>query len=129
MFLLTLNALGGHTFYDAPYATAAVTQSRWGAQLIIWVASVLLFETLVESMTIRIQRVSYTTENFEWVESKIKETREAALDETELLPSFIRNVTLLTQDAGEAQAGISDDGIHGWGSYTAITGFDGPHKG
>ena len=94
--LLTLNALGENTFNDAPYATAAFTQSRWGKRLIILVAAVFLFETLVKSITIRMKRGSYTTENFERAESKVKEIREAVLDKTGLLPSFSGNLTVLT---------------------------------
>ena len=95
VFLMTLNALGGNTFYDTHYATRAVTDSRWGARLIVIVAGVLLFETLVKSILIRIKHFNLTSTNYKQAGDRLKKGLEDFEENTGLLPAFVGNVLVI----------------------------------
>ncbi|KAJ1482385.1 hypothetical protein T484DRAFT_1747599 [Baffinella frigidus] len=60
-YLLLIHALGVNTFYDAPYATPSVTQSRWGARLIVMVTGIIVLETLFKSIAMRVDWMKFYT--------------------------------------------------------------------
>ena len=53
VYVMLLNALGSQTFFDSPYATVRITQSRWAARVFVLVAAVLIFETIIKSVKMR----------------------------------------------------------------------------
>jgi len=95
VFLMTLHALGGNTFYDTHYATPAVTASRWGARIVVIVAVLLLFETLVKSIILRIKHSSLISEKYKQAGERVQKYRGKIEEQTGLLPSFIANVLIV----------------------------------
>jgi len=69
VYLMLLNAMGSNMFYDSPWATARIVQSRWGAKIIFFVASGLVIETIVQSIRIRFfsRQKSTNSEVQNWV--------------------------------------------------------------
>jgi hypothetical protein len=57
-YIMLINAMGSNTFYDTPYSTASVTQSRWGARIIVLVTGILVVETLFKSISERVKSVT-----------------------------------------------------------------------
>jgi hypothetical protein len=53
VFMMLINATGSILFYDPPYATSRITQTRWGGRVIIIVSAVLVFETLLTTLRVR----------------------------------------------------------------------------
>ena len=51
--MMLINALYPVIFYEPPYATLQVIQSRWGARVLFLVAGSFVLETLVKSLQMR----------------------------------------------------------------------------
>lgn len=93
-FLLTLNALGGDTFWDIPYGTSAITQCLWGRRIILIVTGLLVIETLVKTIMDRIKNIPSNADLVKEYRVKVKEYRDSIEGKTGLLPSFIGNLLI-----------------------------------
>ena len=90
VFVMLLNALGSQTFFDSPFATSRITQTRWGARVFILVAAILIFETIIKSIRMRFfaTPIPYGT-------TAISRSDPRVHHEWLILPSFLGNATIL----------------------------------
>ena len=97
-FVMTLNALGGNTFYDTHYETTAITQCRWGRRIILFVTAMLILEAVIKSIIMRVKQFPSSDNKvatmYNGMGAKVKEYRTMIEDTTGMMPSFIGNVVI-----------------------------------
>ena len=60
VYMMLINALEPVIFYEPPYATTPVIQSRWGARVLFLVAGCFVLETLVKSLQMRFLPLAFS---------------------------------------------------------------------
>ena len=114
VYIMLINAMGTVTFYDPPYATARITQSRWGARVLIIVSGILVLETVYKSVMIRFFRSRVNTGKV-----RVKNENNPNGIDWWMLPSFIGNACIIGFGSFLVKvlifSGVSDiNGLSSW---------------